>query len=158
MHHYFLGFLIAFATDQLSKYLVIYGPLRLIERLQIDVFAPYLRFIMAYNDGINFGLLGGLGDFKRWILIAVAAAISVAVTVWILRHQRHSKLTSLGGGLLVGGALANVLDRLLHGAVLDFLNMSCCEINNPYVFNIADVWILVGAIMIAFFSSEKKPA
>ncbi len=65
----------------------------------------------------------------------------------------------IAAGLLIGGALGNVIDRALYGYVLDFLNMSCCGIRNPYVFNLADVFIFAGAIGLAFFDDApgKKP-
>ena len=56
---------------------------------------------------------------------------------------------------LIGGALGNVVDRLLYGYVLDFLNMSCCGINNPFVFNLADVFIFAGAIGLVLFEGKK---
>ena len=64
-------------------------------------------------------------------------------------------LAGLGAGLLIGGALANVVDRLLYGFVLDFLNMSCCGINNPFVFNLADVFIFAGALGLVLFDGKK---
>ena len=59
---------------------------------------------------------------------------------------------------MIGGALGNAFDRLVYGAVADFLNMSCCGIDNPYAFNIADIAIFAGAIGLAFFNSPKKSA
>ena len=66
-----------------------------------------------------------------------------------------SKLMLVCGGLLIGGALGNVVDRVLYGYVLDFLNMSCCGINNPFVFNLADVFIFAGAIGLVLFEGKK---
>ena len=64
----------------------------------------------------------------------------------------------LSGGLLVGGAIGNAVDRVLYGAVADFLNMSCCGIRNPYAFNVADISIFIGAIGLVFFASgNAKP-
>ena len=63
----------------------------------------------------------------------------------------------VSGGVLVGGALANVIDRLIYGYVLDFLNMSCCGIENPFVFNLADVFIFAGAIGLILFTDDTKP-
>ena len=61
--------------------------------------------------------------------------------------------------MIVGGALANALDRVIYGAVADFLNMSCCGIQNPFTFNIADIFIFAGAFGLVFFADEtKKPA
>ncbi len=122
----------------------------------VDVLDPYLRLTMAWNRGVNFGLFA---DFDmRWVLIGVAFAISAGV-VWWLRRAGGSKWMYLSGGLLLGGALGNVVDRLLYGAVADFLNMSCCGISNPYAFNVADISIFAGAVGLAFLSDgNKKPA
>ena len=62
---------------------------------------------------------------------------------------------AISGGLLIGGALGNVVDRLLYGYVLDFLNMSCCRINNPFVFNVADIFIFVGAAGLILLDGKK---
>ena len=62
----------------------------------------------------------------------------------------------ISAGLLVGGALGNVIDRLIHGYVLDFLNNSCCGYNNPFVYNTADLFIFAGAIGLIFFADDKK--
>jgi signal peptidase II len=60
----------------------------------------------------------------------------------------------VSAGLLIGGALGNVVDRVLYGAVADFLNMSCCGIDNPFAFNVADVAIFVGAIGLVLFAGR----
>ena len=57
--------------------------------------------------------------------------------------------------MLIGGALGNVVDRVLYGAVADFLNMSCCGINNPYAFNVADIAIFIGAAALILLPAEK---
>ena len=118
---------VIFVIDQLSKYVVVHG-LNLIEKQRIDVCPPFLVFRMAWNRGINFGLLSGAD--MRWILIAVALAISGVVVYWVWR-DRGGRWMQISAGLLIGGALGNVVDRLLYGAVADFLNMSCCGISNP---------------------------
>lgn len=146
-----------FLADQASKYLVVHY-LDLITKLRIDVFPPFLTFRMAWNRGVNFGL--GAGFDMRWALIAVALLISVMVFIWLWRRP-DNRMMNIAGGFLIGGALGNVVDRVLYGAVADFLNMSCCGIENPFAFNIADVAIFVGAIGIAFSdagSSKKKQA
>ena len=63
----------------------------------------------------------------------------------------------MAAGLLIGGALGNSLDRLIYGAVVDFLNMSCCGIENPFVFNLADVAIFLGAIGLMFAPHPQDP-
>lgn len=148
--------LFAFLVDQASKYFVVHS-LGLSSRLAIDVFPPFLNFRYGENRGINFGLLDGDSDLTRWLLIALALVISGFVLWWV-RNAQATRLGLVGAGFLVGGALANVLDRVIYGYVLDFLNMSCCGINNPFVFNLADVFIFLGAFLMVFFVKDEKGA
>ena len=60
--------------------------------------------------------------------------------------------------MLIGGALGNVIDRIVYGAVADFLNMSCCGFDNPFAFNVADIAIFIGAFGLILFTGEKKTA
>lgn len=153
MRALWITLLATLAADQASKIFVLDG-LRLDERLSIEIWPPFLSFNMAWNKGVNFGLFGGM-DMK-WALIALALAVCGAVIWWITR-ARAGRLALISAGLLVGGALGNVIDRLRFGAVVDFLNMSCCGIENPYAFNIADVAIFAGAIGLMFFAPSDKP-
>ncbi|MDA5092723.1 signal peptidase II [Aliiroseovarius sp. KMU-50] len=147
---------LALILDQGSKFYVLKA-LDLATRGWVEVFPPYLNFQMAWNRGINFGLFGGDGNATRWILIALAVVISVWVVIWV-RKAQSGPLAMIGAGLLVGGALGNVVDRVIHGAVVDFLNMSCCGIQNPYSFNVADVFVFAGAIgLVLFADSHKTP-
>ena len=146
---------VIFVLDQVSKYAIVQG-LNLIERGVIDVWPPFLTFRMAWNRGINFGLFAHDAEIMRWVLIAVALAISVWVWLWI-RREGAGRWAQISAGFLVGGALGNVIDRIVYGAVADFLNMSCCGIENPYAFNVADIAIFAGAIgLILFTGGDAK--
>ena len=149
-----------FGLDQLTKLGVVYG-LDLLNRGEIDVLPPWLTFRMAWNQGINFGLLSHGSDVARWGLIAVSLAISAWV-IWWMRREHGNWKAELSGGLLVGGALGNIVDRIAYGAVADFLNMSCCGIENPYAFNVADIAIFAGALGLVVFAGGQakggKPA
>jgi signal peptidase II len=145
---------LTFAFDQATKWAVV-RMLDLPAVGQIDVLPPYLTFRMAWNTGINFGLLSGSADIMRWVLIAVALAISAWVMVWVYR-EGATRMAQFSAGLLIGGAVGNVIDRIWYGAVADFLNMSCCGIDNPYAFNVADIAIFAGAIGLVLFTG--KPA
>ena len=143
-----------FLLDQVSKYYVVHWlGLANDPDGRITVWPPYLEFRMAWNRGVNFGLFA---DFDmRWVLIGLAFAISAAVLIW-LRRTGGTKWVYISAGVLIGGAMGNVVDRFFYGAVADFLNMSCCGINNPYAFNVADIAIFVGAIGLAFLGDDGK--
>ncbi len=147
----------AFLIDQISKYVVVH--LWELWRIrQIDVLPPWLNFRYGENRGINFGLFGDGSDASRWFLIGLALVICAGVVIWMRRGDFGTK-EMISGGLLVGGALANVVDRLIYGYVLDFLNNSLPGWNNPFVYNIADIFIFAGAIgLILFADDRKKPA
>lgn len=132
-----------FVFDQVTKWFVVQY-LDLINVLRIDVLPPYLVFQMAWNEGINFGIPLG----SKWLLIAVALAISIGLTWWVLR--RGAPVLVMAAGVVVGGAIGNVVDRVVYGAVADFLNMSCCGFQNPFSFNVADIAIFMGAVVIAW--------
>lgn len=155
MRRFWITAAIIFVLDQLTKLAVVHG-LDLINRGEIDVFPPYLTFRMAWNYGINFGLLSHGSDWARWGLIVLALVISAWV-VWWMRGERGNWKAEVAGGLLVGGALGNIIDRIAYGAVADFLNMSCCGIENPYAFNVADIAIFAGALGLVIFAKGTEP-
>jgi signal peptidase II len=123
--------------------------------MAIDVLPPYLNFRMAWNQGVNFGLFAG-SELSRWLLVAVALAIAGWVWVWIGR-EGHGRGARIAAGLLIGGALGNVIDRVIYGSVADFLNMSCCGIDNPFSFNLADVAVFFGAVGLVVLTGRQSP-
>jgi len=149
-----LAALVVLLADQASKWAVVVA-LDLRNLGRIEVLPPWLTFRMAWNQGINFGLLAGDGDLGRWLLVALALVISAWVWLWV-RKPGHSALVRAAAGLLIGGALGNVIDRLRWGAVADFLNMSAPGIENPFSFNVADIAIFAGAIGLAVLAGRDK--
>ncbi|MEM1064441.1 MAG: signal peptidase II [Pseudomonadota bacterium] len=154
-HTAFLVGLAVFVADQISKWIIVHA-MDLKTVGAIDVLPPILNFRMGWNRGINFGLFANDSETMRWVLIAVALAISAWVVWWMLK-EKHSLWAQISAGLLVGGALGNVIDRVIYGAVADFLNMSCCGFSNPFTFNVADIAIFAGAIGLIAFTGEKTP-
>ncbi len=143
---------ITLLLDQITKYLVV-ELMALRTRDLIEIAPPYLEFRMAWNRGVNFGLFSGFD--MRWVLIVLALVIVGFVLVWLWR-EGGSRWTYLSGGLLIGGAIGNVVDRLHYGAVADFLNMSCCGFYNPYAFNVADIAIFIGAAGMVLLTGDTK--
>lgn len=144
----------AFLIDQVSKYLVVHV-MGLSQKLSIDVFPPLLNLRYGENTGINFGLFNSGSDAARWALIGFSLIVCCAVFWWV-RKPRHGLRMQISAGLLIGGALGNVIDRILYGYVLDFLNTSCCGLNNPFVFNVADIFIFLGAVGLILFEGKPK--
>ncbi len=154
MRLFSLSALFWFLADQLSKWAVVHG-MRLDEIGHIAVFPPFLNFHMGWNTGINFGLFANSADVTRWVLVGLAVVISIWV-IWWARTGLTRPIALISAGALVGGALGNALDRVVYGAVADFLNMSCCGIDNPFAFNVADIGIFAGAFGLLFFADSKK--
>lgn len=144
---------IIFVLDQIIKYGIV-QVLDLKTVRSIEVLPPYLNLEMAWNTGINFGAFAGA---SKWIWITVALVI-VAAVLWWVRTDPQGRWQKISAGLLVGGALGNVIDRLVYGAVADFLNMSCCGFTNPTSFNVADIAVFIGAFGMVVFSSDSKKA
>ncbi|SIQ75137.1 signal peptidase II Aspartic peptidase. MEROPS family A08 [Paracoccus thiocyanatus] len=147
---------LVFLLDQALKYLVVHV-LRLDQLREIDVIDPWLNLRMAWNQGMNFGLFASDVDVMRWVLIAIALAVCLWVGIWVGR-AKPSRFAQISAGLLIGGALGNVVDRLTYGAVADFLNMSLPGWRNPYSFNVADIAIFLGAMGLVLLPPDKKPA
>ena len=155
MKKFYFILVASFFFDQISKWFVVFW-LDLISLNSIDVFPPFLNFRMGWNYGVNFGLLGQQSELKSYFLTVLAIIISGLIMFWIYRTKVTNLQVSFGA-LLCGGALANAFDRVIYdGAVADFLNMSCCGIYNPFVFNFADVFIFIGAVGLAFSPANKK--
>lgn len=138
--------------DQLSKLLVVHQmDLKTIGL--IDVIPPYLTFRMAWNQGVNFGLFSNDAEVTRWVLVLLSLGISAWLFNWARKMHQNSGV--IFAGLVIGGAIGNALDRVIYGAVADFLNMSCCGLNNPFAFNIADVAIFLGAFGLVLTSNKQ---
>ena len=106
---------------------------------------PFLDFVLTWNTGISYGLFPQESEFGQLVLLALKIAAVVVLWIWLARAE--SKLTALALGLIIGGAIGNAIDRLAHGAVVDFVLF---HITTPafnfvwYVFNLADVAIVAG--------------
>lgn len=151
------GFAIAvvvFVADQVSKHVI----LRVVDldRIgQIQVFDPWFNLSMVWNRGVSFGLFQADSDWQRYILIAVSVLISGFLAVWMLKAER--RLQALSFGMIIGGAIGNVVDRFAYGAVADFLDFS--GLYFPYVFNVADAGISVGVALLlldAFLNGDDR--
>ena len=140
--------------DQATKWWIIevvMQPPRIIE------LTPFFNLVMGWNRGISFGLFDGDSAINVWILPLVALAIVAALVVWLRRVQGAWLASAIG--LVIGGALGNVVDRLRFGAVADFLDFHVAGYHWP-AFNVADSGITVGVAMLvldSLFMGAEKP-
>lgn len=139
--------------DQASKFWIL-EILRLDLAGRVEVLPPFLVFSMAWNEGINFGLLSGESDAWRWVLIAIAFGFAAYFVHWSGRQGRTMP-ARVAAGVLAGGAVGNGIDRVRFGAVVDFLNMSCCGIRNPFSFNVADIAVFAGIVGILLLNRRE---
>jgi signal peptidase II len=109
-------------------------------QLRIDLL-PFANLVLVWNRGVSFGLLSNASPLGPYVLALVALAISLALGIWLSR-TRHAP-TAIGLGLVIGGALGNVIDRLRFGAVVDYLDLHAAGWHWP-AFNVADAAISVG--------------
>jgi len=147
---------IVFLLDQLSKWWVT-GPLGLLVEGDQRYVLPIFNFTRTHNLGISLGLFRADSDFGRWALVVVTAAIALAMLVWILREPRHGDRLALG--LVLGGAIGNILDRIRLGYVVDFADLHFGAFRPFLVFNIADAAISIGVVILlvrAFLVKDEK--
>ncbi len=132
-----------FLIDFFSKYFLIsYYDLGSKGRVYVT---PFLDFILVLNPGISFGILSNGEDIQRWILSALSILVIFYLYFWSTKSP--SKLTKISLFIMIGGALGNVFDRLIYGKVIDFISLHVFNYY-WYVFNIADIAIVLGGFII----------
>ncbi len=116
---------------------------------------PYFDWYLSYNEGAAFSFLANAGGWQRWFFLVLAVTISVALFLWIKKLSKEEKLTAIALSLILGGAIGNVIDRVLLGHVIDFIQIWLGSYPWP-AFNMADSAISVGAVIL-ILSGLKKP-
>jgi len=156
---YRTGFIVAaivFALDQLAKWIML-GPLQL--RAVGEVYLlPIFQFTYTENIGISLGLLNATNPVGRWMLVALTAGIALGVAYWIGKEKNRYDQIALG--LVLGGALGNILDRVRHGYVVDFLDLHFGAFRPFLVFNVGDAAISIGVVILllrAFLTRKEHP-
>ena len=117
--------------------------------------APFFDIVLAWNRGISYGWFAQHSEAGRWALIGVTSLISVGLWLWLARQRRPLPAAAIG--LILGGAVANIFDRIVHGAVADFFWFHVGRFS-WYVFNLADVAIVAGAALLLYDSFKDDTA
>jgi signal peptidase II len=155
-----LGVMVALftaAVDQAVKFWLLYS-FDLPGRGRV-VLTPFLDLVLAWNTGISYGLFAQTGPLGQWALFALKMIAVVLLAVWLARTG--SRLSAVALGLIIGGAIGNALDRVIHGAVMDFVLFHITTASfsfNWYVFNLADVAIVAGVIGLLYESLFARDA
>lgn len=147
------GLILAFIVivlDQISKWSILIGLMQPLQRIPLT---PFFNLVSAWNRGVSFGMFSSDESWSRWVLSSLAIVI-VAFLVNMLR-KTDKKHNVIAIGLIVGGALGNVIDRIVHGAVFDFLDIHIAGYHWP-AFNVADSGITIGAVILILDSLFSK--
>lgn len=123
--------------------------------------APLLNLTLKYNTGAAFSFLAEAGGWQRWLFAALAIGVSAALVVWLLRLRSYERLMAAALALVIGGAVGNLIDRVLTGRVVDFIDVSLPFIPfamfNPWpAFNVADSAISVGVVLLLVMSFREE--
>jgi signal peptidase II len=144
---------VVIVLDQLSKYWIL-AVFDLPSKGSVPI-TGFFNLSMVWNRGVSFGLLTAEADMARWGLAAFSLIVAIALALWARRADRL--LPAIALGLVIGGALGNLVDRVRFGAVVDFLDFS--GLLFPWVFNVADSGISVGVVLLlidSFFGPRAK--
>jgi signal peptidase II len=150
---YLLAILVV-ALDQASKFWIL-NVFDLPSKVTVPVAGPF-HLTFVWNRGVSFGLLRAEVDLTRWALAAFSVIVAVFLAVWVRNANRRVLAVALG--LVIGGAVGNVIDRIRFGAVADFLDFS--RLWFPWVFNVADAAITCGIalLLLDMLLQERRPA
>jgi len=154
------GFMIAllvFALDQLTKWIVT-GPLGIRALGDQLIILPIFNLTYTENQGISLGLLNATNPIGRWLLVAMTSAIAIGVAYWIGREAR--KIDQAALGMVLGGALGNILDRIRFGYVVDFADLHFGDFRPFLVFNVGDAAISIAVVILllrAFLTRKDGP-
>jgi signal peptidase II len=135
-------------VDQLSKHYL----LALVMDGSVIEVTSFFNLVMVWNRGISFGMFAGDAAHTRWVLIFIAVTISLVLAA--LHYRKPTEFTAIPVGMIIGGAIGNVIDRIRFGAVADFFDFHIWGYHYP-AFNIADSCIFLGVVLM-FISSFKK--
>lgn len=141
------------AIDQLTKWMAEAN----LEFGIPHVVFPHLNFTLAYNYGAAFSFLGNQGGWQRWFFAGLAVVVVIFIINWLRKLTKGRNWTAFGLALVVGGAIGNLIDRVLYGKVIDFIDV---YFDIPFVmdnyrfatFNVADIAITLGGVILVFLS------
>ena len=145
-----IGFLLAAIIIGLDQYTKVLATAELQYRVPVEI-TSWFDLMLAHNTGAAFSFLASAGGWQRWFLAGVAVAVSLFVAVWLTRLKPSEQVLGIALGLVLGGGLGNLIDRISLGYVVDFISWHYNDWYWP-AFNIADSAICLGAVLLVWDS------
>lgn len=154
-YRYYALALVLLIIDQATK-LYFDGNFELYQ--SVSVLPSVLNFTLAYNEGAAFSLLANQAGWQKWFFVLLGGLVSAFLLYYLRQVPKVARLLSVGLALVLGGAVGNVIDRLLYGHVIDFIHVHYNEVWHYPIFNVADMGIVVGVglMVIDMLFLEKK--
>lgn len=143
--------IIVVVLDQITKWTVE----RALELYDVIVVLPVFNITLAYNRGAAFSFLNDAGGWQRWLFTGISLVVSIFLIVWLYRLAREERWLSLSIALILGGAIGNLIDRVLYGYVIDFIQVHWNDWYFPS-FNVADAAISCGTLLLLALTLFEK--
>ena len=148
-----ISILVISIIDQISKQVIlvyVFNPPRIIE------ICPFFNIVPVLNTGVSFGFFSSSSQLGRWLLVIISVIVVLALCIWLIRTSYA--LIIFGLIIVISGAASNIIDRIIYGAVIDFLDLHIAGFHWP-AFNFADSLIVMGVAILlydGFFISPRK--
>ena len=152
---WYLLALLVVVIDQWTKWL---AETKLTFHEPVPVIEPFLNWTLAYYYGAAFSFLADAGGWQKWFFSGLALVMALFLIIYLIKAPRKATLLSVGLAMVLGGAVGNLIDRMLHGHVIDFIHVHNADVWHYPIFNIADMGISIGValIVIDMLFLEKK--
>lgn len=153
--YYIIG-LIVLIFDQVSK--ISFQNWLKVEYTSVPVIEPILNWTLAYNRGAAFSFLANQDGWQKWFFALLGLAVSGFIIAYLRKVPKSATLLSVGLAMVLGGAIGNVIDRVLYGYVIDFIHVHYADAWHYPIFNVADIGISIGMVLVVFdmLFLEKK--
>lgn len=153
---YYIIALVVLIIDQVTK--ISFEKWLVTEFNSAPVIEPVLNWTLAYNRGAAFSFLANQGGWQKWFFAILGLMVSLFILSYLRKIPQNAKVLSFGLALVLGGAVGNVIDRILYGHVIDFIHVHYADVWHYPIFNIADIGICVGMtlVVVDMLFLEKK--
>lgn len=153
---YYIIALVVLVIDQVTK--ISFEKWLVTEFNSVPVIDPVLNWTLAYNRGAAFSFLANQGGWQKWFFAILGLMVSLFILSYLRKIPKNAKVLSFGLALVLGGAIGNVIDRILYGHVIDFIHVHYADVWHYPIFNIADIGICVGMalVVVDMLFLEKK--